>query len=89
MRSVPTTRGRTPKCAGSKSGAQVVPVRKSQGLTSPKNSPAGTSSETTIPIVVSTDMAAARNRTPWTRSSLQRTLPRQRDRACLPESRVL
>ena len=42
--SVPQMSGRTPKCGGSKSGAQFVPVRKSTIGISWKNSNAGTNS---------------------------------------------
>ena len=47
-------------CASRKSGAHVVPVKKSTGLTSRKKSIAGRSSETTIPRVVRTEIAALR-----------------------------
>ena len=67
--SVPARSGRTPKLDGSKSGAQVVPVRKSQGETSAKNSSAGTSRATRIPRVVSTETSAKSASTTRTTSS--------------------
>src|SRR3990170_5074515 len=72
--SVPTTSGWTPKWAGSKSGAHVVPLKNSQTDTSRKNSRAGRKSERTIPIVVRTEIAAATKSTAWTRSSPGRIL---------------
>jgi hypothetical protein len=66
---VPDTSWSTPKLAGSKSGAQFVPVRKSTIETSWKNSNAGTKSATTIPTVVATEMRAQTARTPLTTSS--------------------
>src|SRR5918996_6174673 len=70
--SVPAISGRTPKRAGSKSGAQSVPVRKSQMLTSRKNSIAGKSRLTTMPTVVAIERRAKRARTPLMTSSPQR-----------------
>ena len=46
---MPTTSGTTPNCASRKSGAHVVPVKNSHGLTSRKKSIAGMSSEMTMP----------------------------------------
>ena len=63
--SVPTRSGRTPKLAGSKSGAQFVPVKKSIGLTVRKNSIAGKSSETTIPTVVTIEISAQSASRTW------------------------
>src|SRR5687767_7128504 len=71
---VPTTSGTTPNWPSRKRGVQVVPVRKSHGLTSVKNSSAGCRSDATIPTVVITEIAAARKRTPWTTTSPQRIL---------------
>src|SRR5688572_22958826 len=70
--SVPETSGRTPKCAGSKSGDQFVPVRKSTTEIDWKNSNAGTNSAITIPTVVATEMSAHSARTPLTTSSPHR-----------------
>src|SRR5687768_14505467 len=70
--SVPETSGRTPKCAGSKSGDQFVPLRKSTIEIDWKNSKAGTNSAITIPTVVATEMSAQRARTPLTTSSPSR-----------------
>ena len=66
---MPAISGRTPKCAGSKSGDQFVPVRKSTIEISWKNSNAGTKSATTIPTVVATEISAHTKRTPLTTSS--------------------
>ena len=55
---VAATSGRTPKWAGSKSGDQFVPVKKSIGLISEKNSIAGNRSDATMPSVVMTEMSA-------------------------------
>ncbi len=78
---MPPISGSTPNCAGSKSGAHSVPVKKSTTETSPKNSNAGTKSATTIPTVVATEISAQtpsrtlttsspyRLRRAWSRSS--------------------
>ena len=67
--SVPATSGRTPKWAGSNSGAHSVPVRKSTIETSWKNSIAGRKSAITIPTVVATEISAQTARTTLTTSS--------------------
>jgi hypothetical protein len=67
--SVPATSGRTPKCAGSNSGDQSVPVRKSTIEISWKNSNAGTNRATTIPTVVRTEISEQRPRMTLTTSS--------------------
>jgi hypothetical protein len=64
--------GSTPKRAGSKSGAQSRPVRKSTTEISEKNSKAGTNSAITIPTVVATEISAQTARTPLTTSSPMR-----------------
>src|SRR5688500_2315177 len=69
---VPTTSGTTPNFASRNSGAQVVPKKKSVGPTSRKKSIDGTTSETTMPTVVRTEIAAATKRTTWTACSPQR-----------------
>src|SRR5215207_3199165 len=69
---VPATSGSTPNEAGSNSGAQSAPVRKSTIETSRKNSIAGSNSATTMPTVVATDTNAQRARTTLTTSSPQR-----------------
>ena len=69
---VPARSGRTPNDAGSKSGAQRSPVKKSTIETSRKNSIAGTTSAMTMPTVVRTETRAQRARTTLTTSSPQR-----------------
>jgi hypothetical protein len=85
--SVPATSGSTPNDAGSNSGAQSVPVRKSTIEISWKNSNAGTKSATTIPTVVATETNAHRARSALTTSSPQR-LPVARSRTGAVASRV-
>ena len=67
--SVPMTSGRTPKKAGSNSGAHSVPVRKSTIETSWKNSIAGRNNARMIPTVVATEISAQAPRSVLTRSS--------------------
>ena len=55
---VPTRIGSTPKSAGVKVGAQVVPKRKSPIGTFARKSMVGSSKETTIAVVVSTERRA-------------------------------
>jgi hypothetical protein len=69
---VPTSSGRTPNDAGSKSGAHRSPEKKSTIETSRKNSIDGSSRAMMIPIVVATETSAQRARSPLTRSSPQR-----------------
>ena len=69
VRSVPTSSGITPKLGGSNSGVHLVPERNSQTPTSPKNSIVGTSSATTIPVVVRIDRNVAKIRIALTTSS--------------------
>jgi hypothetical protein len=75
MRSVPLTRGSTPKLGSLKSAVHLVPVRKSQRDTSTKNSTACSISTSTMPTVVRTDSAPQAKRTaPITRSEPRRLL---------------
>ena len=60
IRKVPITSGRTPKLGGSKSGVHLPPERKSQRPTLPKKSIVSRSSAITIPVVVRTEISAAR-----------------------------
>src|SRR5215211_932074 len=69
VHSVPVTSGRTPKLFSAKVGAQRVPPRNSPRLTWRKKSNAGTSSATTMPIVMNTDKAPDRPRKAMTARS--------------------
>ena len=69
---VATTSGSTPKLAGSNSGDQSVPNRKSAMPTSPRKEIVSPSSEKMIPSVVRTEIRAASMRRALIRSSPQR-----------------
>ncbi len=68
--SVPTSNGITPNSPSRKSGVHVVPVKKSHGEISIKNSIAGLTSEKMIVNVVITETKAAVSRRTRTMSSL-------------------
>ena len=62
-RIVPETRARTPHTCGLIDADQIVPVKKSIGLTSRKNSMVSKARTATMPMVVRTPTAADRSRT--------------------------
>ena len=69
---VPATSGRTPKLGGLKSGDHFVPNRKSWIGTARRKTIVSSTSAKMIPIVVSSEISAARSRTPLMTDSPQR-----------------